>query len=175
MSRKISVLLGLMAVLVMALAAPAQALRPLRGEMALQFNLAAAGPSEVVPGWVGTIDLDGQVYGMAFFNTGTGKPFAEQPADNVFFAETWVIYETLDFSFNPDGTLGVFEPGRVLLSGDDRGITNVHNSKYHMNGQVLVAEPPFEQLLGRNVHMSGDIVWYDFGAPHFAPGTFRVG
>ncbi len=174
MIKKLSTLFGLVAVLLMAVALPADARQPLRGDMDLQFNLGWPGPSETVPDWVGTITIDGDEYGMAFFNTGTGKPFDEQPADNVFFEETWAIYDTLEFSFDGDGILETFMPGDVVLSGYDRGITTVANSKYHMNGDVRVAEGPFTDWLGRSVHMSGIIEWYDFGAPQYAPGTFRI-
>jgi len=167
-------LFGVVAVLLMAVAVPAQARQPLRGDMDLQFNLGWPGPSETIPDWVGTITIGEDVFGMAFFNTGTGKPFDEQPADNVFFEETWVIYETLEFSFDDDGVLETFVPGPVVLSGYDRGITTVANSKYHMNGDVRVAEGQFAEWLGRNVHMSGIIEWYDFGAPQYAPGVFRI-
>lgn len=155
-------------------AGPAEAKAPLIGTMDLQFNLAWPGPNEVVPDWVGTITIDGDEYGMAFFNTGTGKPFDEQPADNVFFEETWAIYETLDFSFTPDGFLDEFEPGDVVLSGYDRGISVLVNASYRMNGDVRVAEGEFAEWLGRHVHMSGDLVFYPFGAPQYAPGTFRI-
>lgn len=82
----------------------------------------------------------------------------------------------LAFEFNPDGTLdfGSFVPGEIVLSGYDSGIVTVKNSKYHMNGDVQVAEGDFADWLGRNVHMSGLIEWYPFEAPHFAPGVFRI-
>jgi hypothetical protein len=112
---------------------------------------------------------------MAFFNTGTGTPFTEQPADNVFFEETWVIDDDLDLAFGPDGALVRLHEGDVVLSGYDRGITVVVNSIYHMNGDVRVAEGDFGMWTGRRVHMMGDIVWYpNIPAPHDAPGTFRL-
>ncbi len=44
-----------------------------------------------------------------------------------------------------------------------------------MNGFVTETNEDFTEWLGRNVHMSGVIEWYlDLGAPHFAPGTFRI-
>lgn len=166
-------------VLVAAAFAPlAQASRPLSGEMDLQFNLAWPGPNTEIPDWVGTVTIDGADYGMAFFNTGSGKPFTDNPSDVVFFEETWVIYQELEFTF--DGfELTVFEPGEVVLSGYDRGIVTVPNSRYHMNGDVQAANGDFAGWLGGSVHMSGTILWgdgtvYPEGAPHYAPGTLRI-
>ena len=178
MKTRLSILAALIALLTAAFAAPAEAKRPLYGEMDLQFNLAWPGPQTEVPDWVGTITIDGDVYGMAFFNTGSGKPFDDNPSDVVFFEETWVIYDELTFVF--DGfVLDEFEPGDVVLSGYDRGIVTIPNSWYHMNGDVRVADGDFIRSLGRNVHMSGDIVWgdgtvYPLGAPQYAPGVFRI-
>ncbi len=53
--------------------------KPLRGTMDLQFNLAWPGPQEDIPDWVGHITIDGDVYGMVFFNIGTGKPPNHNP------------------------------------------------------------------------------------------------
>ena len=69
----------------------------------------------------------------------------------------------------------LFEPGEVVLSGYDRGITTVVNSKYRMNGDVQVAEGDFAMWMGRSVHMMGDIEWNSsIPAPLYAPGTFRI-
>ena len=55
------------------------------------------------------------------------------------------------------------------------GITNIINCKYHMNGNVEYAAEGWETYLGRNVHMSGEIIWDEItGFPLEAPGTFRI-
>ncbi len=145
------------------------------GTMELQFNLAWPGPQDEIPDWIGTITIDGVEYGMAFFAIGSGKPFVTDPSTSVhFFEEIYVIYFELYFTFNEDGTLGDFEPGDIALWGYDVGITNMINSKYHMNGNVEEAYGIFEPWIGRNVFMSGIIEWYPFGAPQYAPGTFRI-
>lgn len=175
MKRRTTVFLALLAMLMMVFPVPANAKKPLTGTMDLQFNLGWTAPSEVVPDWVGTITIDGDEFGMAFFNTGSGKPFADNPSDVVFFEETWVIYETLSFEFNEvDGTLDTFVPGAVALSGYDVGIVTPANSKYHMNGDVRETNDAFSMWMDRSVHMKGQIEWYPFGAPQFAPGTFRI-
>ena len=148
---------------------------PLIGTMELQFNLAWPGPQADIPDWVGTITIDDVEYYMAFFAIGSGKPFATDPSISVhFFEEIYVIYFELDFTFDENGLLIDFDPGAIALWGYDVGITNMINSKYHMNGNVEEANGIFEPWIGRNVFMSGVIEWYPFGAPQYAPGTFRI-
>lgn len=155
--------------------AAVSAKNPLIGTMDLQFNLAWPGPQDEIPDWIGTITIDDVEYGMAFFAIGSGKPFVTDPSTSVhFFEEIYVIYFELYFTFNEDGTLGDFEPGDIALWGYDVGITNMINSKYHMTGNVEEAYGIFEPWIGRNVFMSGIIEWYPFGAPQYAPGTFRI-
>jgi hypothetical protein len=157
-------------VLVLLPTMPAQAEQPIYGEMDLEFNLLWAGPSPSVPEWVGTVTIDGNEHGMVFFNIGTGKPFAIPAQGNAFFfGEIWVIYDWITFDF---GT-GAFAHGDELLWGHDSGVVTV-NDKYRMNGNVEAAFGIYEGLGGRTVHMSGLIEWYPFGAPQYAPGTFRI-
>ena len=178
MKRMITTLV-MVSVLSLVSATSAIAEEPLTGTMDLEFNLGWT-PLGSDPVWVGTITIDENDFGMAFFVTGSGKSFALDPpfdADKKrtvhFFAETWVIYDAITPVWD-EGVLVTLGPGNILLSGNDRGITNLANSKYQMNGSVEVANGDFSMLEGRNVHMSGDVVWYPFGAPHFAPGTFRI-
>lgn len=177
MRRLLSIVAALaaLALLVTAVSAPVAAKAPLRGTMDLQFNLAWPGPQDEIPDWVGTITFDGDEYGMAFFAIGTGKPFDADPSTSVhFFEEIYVIYETLDYAFDADGNLTLFDPGPVVMAGPDTGLTNMVNSKYHMTGRVETASGPFAALEGRHVYMSGLIEWYPFGAPQYAPGELRV-
>jgi len=176
MKAKLLATIALILMLLTTLARPADAKEPLVGEMDLQFNLGWPGPQDEVPTWVGTITIDEVDYGMAFFNIGTGKPFAEQPnPDSVLFAgEIWVIYDDLELVFDENGVLTTFTPGDVALSGLDTGNVRLSNSKYRLKGTVDEANGMFADWLGRRVHMSGDIDFYPFGAPRFAPGTLRL-
>lgn len=178
MRRKLLVPLIIALTITLGLASPATAKKPLAGPMDLQFNLLWPGPSEVVPTWVGTVTLDGTAYGIAFFNTGTGKSFDLEPDDTArFFEETWVIYRDLHYNFEEVDAgfiLTEFEPGEVLLSGYDRGVFSQPNSVYRMNGYVEVANDPYADLLDRRVHMSGNLEVSPLGAPLYAPGTFRL-
>jgi hypothetical protein len=175
--KKLSVVLLVFAFsLALVAAAPVLAKKPdpsLTGILNLQFNLGWPGPSKTIPDWVGHITLDGEEYGMAFFNIGTGKPFDAIGGNVLFFGEIWTIYESIVYEFDEDGVLTVFEPGTILLNGTDEGVVSLANSKYRMNGEVTEAFGDFEMWQGRNVHMSGIIVWYPFGAPFTAPGICR--
>jgi len=158
-----------------AAAATVSARTPVRGTMDLQFNLGWPGPQAEVPDWVGTVTIDDTTYGMAFFAIGTGKPFDADPSTSVhFFEEIWTVYASLDYEFDGNGMLTKFDPGPVVLSGPDSGITNMVNSKYTMTGTVAEASGAFETLAGRPVHMSGVILWYEPGVPHYAPGELMI-
>jgi len=170
--RRLITLLAFAFILVLVQAVPSQAKKPLTGTMDLEFNLSWPGPQDVIPDWVGTITIDGTEYGMAFFAIGSGKAFDDVPGKVHFFEEIWTIYDWMTFDF---GTQEL-EYGEILLWGYDVGVTclNGHNTNYHMSGNVEVAIGDFAVWQGRNAHMSGEIIWYDFGAPHYAPGTFRI-
>jgi len=171
MQTKIVALFGLIALVMMALVAPAEAKKPLSGEMDLGFNLTWTEPGTEAPVWVGTVTLDDVEYGMAFFNIGIGKPFDESPSPAVsFFGEVWEIYDVGTGVMDPLG----FERGDIVMMGRDAGVVSFNNNKYRMNGSVEEAFGDFLGWVGRNVHMSGTISFDDFGAPQFAPGTFRV-
>ncbi len=90
--------------------------------------------------WNGTIhgDLEGV---MTFWATGYGGPGRD--VGNVhFFTEDWVI---------------VTEDG--IIAGIDSGLTGFANWKYRMNGEVTYADGEYDGLVGRRVHMHGQITW----------------
>ena len=187
MKVKASSLLLLVFTLALLPAGFTQAKKPLIGTMDLEFNVDwfLVGPQKAVPDWVGTIAIDGETYGMLFFAFGSGKPFtADPPGGSVhFFEEIWAIYDT-DFdltSLIPSSSATDWEywlpsnhPEELALWGYDNGQTNLVNSNYHMTGNVEEAFGDFSIWEGRNVYMSGEIIWYETGGPHFAPGTFRI-
>lgn len=173
MKRKIFVLLAMMVALSLISLAPASAKKPLVGDMELEFNLefGVAGTDFAHITWVGTIDFDGDVYGMAFVPTG-----AKDVGKVHHFWEDWFIYpydaDNPFFTFE-NGVLTEFDPEDPVLWGTDKGVSSP-NDKYRMNGSIDGAEDPFTEWVGRNVHMSGIIEWYPFGAPHYAPGVFHA-
>lgn len=165
--------------------APVQAKKHVYGAMDLEYNLLWPGYQTGVPDWVGSITIDGEEYGMLFFAFWTGKPF-DDPAQGMafFFGEIWAIYDMGDADFPgiPNGEVADWEywlpandPAELVMWGYDEGITNMANTNYHMGGNIEEASGVFEKYDGRNVHMSGIIIWYEeMPAPHYAPGTFRI-
>jgi hypothetical protein len=159
--------------------------KPLVGTMDLTYNTLVPGPQPLIPDWVGTITIDGEEYGMLFFAIGSGKSFDDFLKGQVhFFEEIWAIYDT-DFDLRSlipsnsavdwDYWLPANEPDELVLWGYDKGLTNVRNSKYHMNGDVQEANGIFSGWEGRSVHMKGVIQWNpETGGPQYAPGTFRI-
>lgn len=144
---------------------------PLYGTMDLEYNLAWPGPNVGIPDWAGTITIDGDVHGMVFYNIGTGKPFDEAFIGHVVkFGEIWVIFEG-PVVYDAGGTV-INED--VLIQGTDAGVTVIPNSTYRMTGVVTEAHGDYADWDGRHVSMIGDIIWYEFGAPHFAPGILRL-
>ena len=142
----------------------------LKGEMDLQFDVFAIWPEE--PVWVGTITFEENgTYGMRFFHFSPFKEYSQASP----FEERFEIYTV------------VGEDTTVVLAGPDEGVTTLANkppedpTKYRMNGEIDLAREPFEEWLGRNVHMSGIITWQTLQtpegpvvAPDTAPGIFRI-
>ncbi|MHA2292985.1 MAG: hypothetical protein ACXACK_12525 [Candidatus Hodarchaeales archaeon] len=152
--------------------------KPLIGAMDLQFNLSWPGPQQTdYPDWVGNVTIGENLYGMAFYAIGSGKPFGDKVTGSAFFfEEIWEIYEvgTLEYEFDEFGNIvhETYVKGEIVLWGYDAGLTNLKNSKYHMTGTVEY--DALFGMTGRHVYMSGDILWYPFEAPYAAPGTLRI-
>ena len=124
------------------------------------------------PIWIGTINIEGfGEFGMRFFHLSPPKGFSQASP----FEEYWEIFDSAD-------------PTVVYLGGSDEGVTTLANKppdpcNYVMNGEVKVANEPFDNWMGRNVHMSG-IITFQFitlpdgtvqgPVPATAPGTFQV-
>ena len=139
----------------------------LTGTMELDFTF---GAWPEVPVWVGTVDLEGHgVFGIRFFHLTPFKEYSQASP----FEEYFEIYDLGDET-------------KVYLGGPDVGVTTTANKppepcKYRMNGEIDVANEPFELWLGRNVHMNGFITWQILETPdgpvvvpNTAPGTFRI-
>lgn len=168
------ILVTVLALAIVMLATPfvgtVMAKKPIKGTLDLEFNLLWPGSQQTdIPDWVGTVTTGSNEYGIAFFAIGSGKPFADDPGKVHFFEEIWRIYDWVEFDFDNQ----VLTYGQILLWGYDKGVVSLANSHFVANGDVEEAYGDFA-IQGHNVHMSGDIVWYDFGAPHYAPGTFRI-
>jgi len=187
--RRLSVFAAVIGLLLV-MAIPVSAAKPLGGDMELDFNLGFdidGAPCDDIT-WAGTVELEGTEYGIAFIPTG-GKDVGKAH----HFIEDWVIYDT-PFVFEDDFVAGVLVncvpvDAKVVLAGIDAGVSSP-NSKYRMNGTVGEANAPFAEWLGRNVHMSGIITWQEIQVPEdpedpnsalititvpaTAPGHFRI-
>jgi hypothetical protein len=108
--------------------------------------------------WVGTIIIDDVTYGLRFESVGPPPPL---PPRAFVFKERFEIW---DEEFNT-----------LYLAGTDDGVLNYGNSKFVMNGEVEVANEPFEMWMGRNVHISGTVFWEIYPVlPDYALATFRI-
>jgi hypothetical protein len=108
--------------------------------------------------WVGTINIDGVIYGLRFESLGPPRPYPQASP----FKEYFEIYE-----------LGVVT--NVYLAGPTAGVLNYGNSKFVENGEVDVANSPFEEWMGRKVHVSGTVFWEIYPElPDYALGTLRI-
>lgn len=168
-AKRVWAVLAILFVVPLMVAGPADAKRPLRGEMDLYFNEGFFTGETGCPvvTWAGSIDIDGVTYGMAFFPTG-----ARQTGAAFHFEEIWTVYEN-PFGFT-GGELGACPDGPVVMTGVDSGVTSP-NETYRMNGVVEESHGDLAAWQGRRVHMSGSIVYdQDTGFPLTAPGDFRL-
>ena len=160
---------------VVATAPMALAENEVTGSMDLKWNTCyGVPPSEDMPDWIGTVDIDGKSYDVLFFNVGSGRPptdRVEEPEMSVH--ELWAIYDGLDLTFDEDCAIETFE-GDALMWGHDYGVANFAETlDYHMAGTVLEAFGDFADLAGHPMQVNGTVVMGEAG-PEGAPGTFTV-
>jgi hypothetical protein len=117
--------------------------------------------------WNGTIDFGGVIYGLTFISYDAPRDYSQASP----FEEDFIIYE-----FGTDWTI----PANVYLTGWDNGVVTKANRppdpcKFVANGEVEIANSPFEMWLGRKVHISGIVYWHPTsGLPDYATSTFRI-
>ncbi len=100
--------------------------------------------------WSGTVS--GAIEGNIYFYKTAGKLVGEAN----HFEEVWLITDS---------------DNNMLLMGTDHGVVSLKSFSYRMSGVVTDAAPQYESLIGRNMYMSGEII---FQNPPLAPGIFRV-
>ncbi len=154
MKRKVTdlLILGLTLTSVLTTAVMVKA-KPQYGDLTLYKP--PSGPSHPEWGplsWSGTIngDINGNMY---FYKTGS-----KVVGQAKHFWEVWLITD---------------DEGDMLLMGTDEGVVSVANLKFRMNGVVTSVAPEYEHLLGRNVHMSGQVISISQTEKQ-ALGVFRV-
>lgn len=164
-------------VAVLALAPVAVGQDRLSGPMDLQWNACyGAPPSEEIPDWIGTVELDGKVYDVLFFNVGTGRPPTDRVAEpQLSVHELWVLYDGLELVFDEECALQTFEGSAVMWGHDYGGANFAEGPEFHMAGTVLEAFGEFADLVGSPMEVSGIVEFTEEGAPSGAPGELTIG
>lgn len=131
-------------------------------------------PNQDVPDWLGTIDIDGKAYDMAFFNLGMGRPPGEELGENSpSFIEVWAIYDGLEVAFDPECAMTTYE-GEMAMWGHDYGTADIEASTFEMTGTVAEAYGEFADLVGHEIEMNGSFYIDPETELEKAPGEFRV-
>jgi hypothetical protein len=92
--------------------------------------------------WVGTITFGTETYGIRYKSVGNPPP---PPPRAFVFAERFEIW---DVGFTT-----------LYLEGPNEGVVTCGNNKFMANGKVETAIAPFDEWIGRNVHISGYVIW----------------
>jgi len=135
-----------------------------------------APPSEEVPDWIGTADIDGAAYDILFFNIGSGRPptLALEPPQMAAH-EIWAIYDGLELVFDEECAIETFESD-VVLWGHDYGVANfAENPEFVLSGLVREAFGEFADLAGHGITFTGTVEFDpDPGGPQSSPGSFVI-
>jgi len=173
MLRKLPLLLAPALVAMLAIAPTATAQDKTEGTFDLIFSECAVIPSETIPDWTGTAEIDGNVHDMAFFNLGIGRPpghALEAPYGS--FMEVWAIYDGLEVVFDEECELQSLD-GELLFWGHDYGTGNDDEAVFQMTGEVIEAYGDYAELAGRPIEMNG--TFYEQDERLYAPGVFTIG
>lgn len=159
----------------LALVPAAMAADKVIGDVELAWNECFAGPGDEVPDWVGTVDIDGSVHDMIFFNLGDGRPPNHDPGEGTgAFIEIWAIYDGLELAYDDDCAPQTFD-GDLVMWGHDAGLSDRVAQEYSMTGNVVEAFGDYAELTGQPIYMSGTFTLTDEGAPLTAPGVIEFG
>lgn len=121
--------------------------------------------------WNGTIDFgedfgENHVYGITFYSYGAPRDYSQASP----FEEDFYIYESGKDWDDPD---------YLYMKGSNSGVVSYANKapdpvKFRANGKIEVANEPFAEWLGCNVHIRGTVTLIAVGVPKGASGTFRI-
>ena len=169
-------LLSLSLVLMALLAtAPAAMAGKAGGAYDLSWNECWQAPTDEVPDWIGTVDLDGDEHDIVFFFLGDGMPPATGvPEGQGSFIEIWAVYDGLDITFDAECALETFA-GDLVMWGHDAGVSDYEAQEYAMTGTVVEAFGDYADLAGESVAMSGTFTMDDEGNFLTAPGVIEIG
>jgi len=176
MLRKLSTSLPLALMAALAVAPATMSQDRVEGTMDLAWNECYPGaPNLEVPDWVGTVDFDGDVYDIIFFNLRPGWPPGHEPAEEYNpFIEAWAVYDGLELAFDDQCAMETLE-GDLVMWGHDAGRTDKATKEFAAKGNILEAREAFDGLAGSDMSMSGTVIFNDEGAPVSAPGILQIG
>jgi hypothetical protein len=175
MQRKTALGMALAVAAAMVLVPAAMAADKVTGDVELAWNECFTGPGDEVPDWVGTVDIDGDVHDMVFFNLGDGRPPNQDPAEGTgAFIEIWAIYDGLELAYDDACAPQTFE-GDMVMWGHDAGLSDREAQQYAMTGTVVEAFGDYADLAGQPIYMSGNFTLTDDGEPLTAPGVIEFG
>jgi hypothetical protein len=175
MMRKIPVSLSVTLVAVLAVAPAAMAQYPVEGEFDLTWNECyGQPPDQEMPNWIGTVDIDGAVYDILFWNVGSGWPPGHAPVEPFApFNEVWAVYDGLELVFGGDCAMETLQ-GDLVLWGHGAGLLDRDTMEYTATGNVVEAFAGFDGLAENGVSMSGSVEAADDGT-RTSPGTLQIG
>jgi hypothetical protein len=145
------------------------------GEVNLAWNGCFEAPGDEVPDWVGTVDFDGDVHDMIFFNLGDGRPPNHGVEEGMgAFIEIWAVYDDLELAYDDDCGTETFE-GDLVMWGHDAGLSDRVAQEYSMTGTVVEAFGDYADLAGQPIFMNGIFTLTEEGGPATAPGVIEIG
>lgn len=176
MVRKLPISLSLVLMAVLAVAPATVAQDKVTGEFDLSWNGCWQGPGDELPDWIGTVDIDGSVHDMVFFNLGDGRPPLSQdpPEGSGAFIEIWAVYDGLEISYDEECATETYE-GDLVMWGHDAGLSDYVAQEYAMTGTIVEAFGDYADLAGSTVAMNGTFTVDEDGNPLTAPGVLEIG
>ena len=175
MHRRSALSLSLPVIAALALAPAVMAQDKVTGDVALDWNTCFQGSGDEVPDWVGTVDFDGDVHDMIFFNLGDGRPPNQDPGEGMgAFIEIWAVYDGLELTYTDDCAPETFD-GDLVMWGHDAGLSDRVAQEYSMTGSVVEAFGDYADLTGQPIYMSGTFTLTEEGGPATAPGVIEIG
>ena len=159
----------------MAFVPTAMAQEAITGEVELAWNGCFEAPGDEVPDWVGTVDFDGAVHDMVFFNLGDGRPPNHDAEEGMgAFLEIWAVYDGLELAYDDECAPEAYE-GDLVMWGHDAGLSDREAKEYTMTGTVVEAFGDYADLAGQPMSMSGTFTLTEEGGPATAPGVIEIG
>ena len=153
MLRKLAPILALVLMAVLTVAPASMAQEKVTGEFDLTWNGCWEGPTDEIPDWIGTIDIDGDVYDMLFFNLGDGRPPNHDLAAPLGpFIEIRAVYDGLEIAFDEECVMEAFE-GDMVMWGHDAGVSDSDAKEYAMTDTVVGAYGDYADLTGESLVM----------------------